>query len=125
MFSSNQMTAQGHGCDRALSSRVFRYWIMLVATQLLALGATPMRPPLAHSASTGGSLYVSSYQNDQVLRYSAATGASVGVFAAGGGLDVPWGLVFGPDGNLYVSSNNNHKVLRYNGANGVFLDAIT
>src|SRR5438876_24737 len=52
-----------------------------------------------------------------VQRYNGTTGASLGAFASAG-LDVPTGLVFGPDGNLYVSSFNNNVVLRYSGRTG-------
>jgi hypothetical protein len=53
------------------------------------------------------------------------TGAFSDAFVptAGGGLDVPEGLVFGPDGNLYVTRANTDSVLRYNGATGAFIDA--
>jgi DNA-binding beta-propeller fold protein YncE len=72
-----------------------------------------------------GNLYVSSssYPDYAVLRYDGTTGAFIDVFASGGGLDHPRGLVFGPDGNLYVVSYNNHGVLRYDGQLGNFLDA--
>jgi hypothetical protein len=67
-----------------------------------------------------GNLYVSGFGSDNVLRYSGTTGALLGVFASGGGLDSPLGLVFGPDGNLYVSSAVTDNVLRYDGTTGAF-----
>jgi len=66
-------------------------------------------------------ILVSSRFTDQVLRYDLASGAFLGVFAAGGGLDNPVGLTFGPDGNLYVASGETDQVLRYDGASGAFL----
>ena len=45
------------------------------------------------------------------------------VSALSGGLDRPFGLVFGPDGHLYVTSVDTHEVLRYDGARGAFIDA--
>ena len=57
-----------------------------------------------------------------VLRYNGTTGAFVGIFASGGGLDDPLGLTVGPDGNLYVASANTNQVLRYNGTTGAFID---
>lgn len=71
-----------------------------------------------------GDLYVTSQNNDRVLRYDGATGALVGTFvtAGSGGLDLPVGCDFGPDGNLYVASNSGNSVLRYNGATGAFID---
>jgi glucose/arabinose dehydrogenase len=70
-------------------------------------------------------LLVSSANNDRVLRYNGATGAFNDAFvpAAGGGLDAPRGLAFGPDGNLYVSSEITDSILRYNGVTGAFSDA--
>ena len=68
-------------------------------------------------------LLVGSASTNEVLRYDGTTGAFIDVFASGGGLIGPVGLVFGPDGHLYVSSSNNHQVLRYNGAMGAFIDA--
>ena len=50
-------------------------------------------------------------------------GGAVFVAAGSGGLDGPFGLVFGPDGALYVSSGTTSQVLRYNGTTGAFLDA--
>jgi hypothetical protein len=72
-------------------------------------------------------LLVGSFFTDSVLHYDETTGAFVGVFASGSGLNSPIGLVSGPDGNLYVTSivvtNTLGSVLRYNGATGGFIDA--
>jgi streptogramin lyase len=67
-------------------------------------------------------LLVTSRTTDEVLRYDGTNGAFLGVFAAGGGLDNPVGLTFGPDGNLYVASGDSNQVLRYDGVSGAFLD---
>jgi streptogramin lyase len=73
-----------------------------------------------------GNLYVSSFNNDSVFRFSGTTGDFIDVFVptGSGGLSNPRGLVFGPDGNLYViSSSGPGKVLRYEGTTGVPLPA--
>jgi hypothetical protein len=61
---------------------------------------------------------VSSFDTDSVLRFHGTTGAFLGTFATGGGLDAPSGLAFGPDGNLYVSGFVSNNVVRYNGLTG-------
>jgi len=66
-------------------------------------------------------LLVASRFTDEVLRYDVASGAFLGVFASGGGLDNPVGLTFGPDGHLYVASGDTSQVLRYDGTSGAFL----
>ena len=58
---------------------------------------------------------------NNVLRYKGTTGAFLGVFASGAGLDRPGGVVFGADGNLYVGNVEPDNVLRYNGTTGAFL----
>ena len=55
-----------------------------------------------------------------VLRYDDS-GAFVGVFASGGGLDSPLGLAFGPGGDLFVASNGTDQVLRFDGRTGAFI----
>src|SRR5262245_4373885 len=53
-------------------------------------------------------LYVAAGHEGAIYRYDGTTGAFKGVFvtAASGGLDAPFGMVFGADGNLYVASGN-------------------
>ncbi len=70
-----------------------------------------------------GNLYVSSFNNDRILRYNGTTGAFISTFVAAGsgGLDGPDDLVFGPDGHLYVSSYNTDTVLKYDGSTGALL----
>jgi len=72
-----------------------------------------------------GRLYVSNYGDDNVRVYNAETGADLGVFASGSGLNGPEGLVFGPDGHLYVTGWSNDGVLRYDGTTGAFIDTFT
>jgi len=69
-------------------------------------------------------LFVTSRDNNSVLRYNGTTGAFIDDFVPdfSGGLEEPVGLVFGPDGNLYVSSEDSDQVLRYNGTTGAFID---
>jgi DNA-binding beta-propeller fold protein YncE len=69
-------------------------------------------------------VYVTSFDNDSVLKFDADTGASLGTFvpSGSGGLNGPTGLTFGPDGHLYVSSFVfNFSVLKYDGETGQFL----
>ncbi|HEY71239.1 MAG TPA: DUF11 domain-containing protein, partial [Anaerolineae bacterium] len=71
-----------------------------------------------------GSVYVSGWTSNNVVRYDAATGAFIDEFipVGSGGLDGSSGMAFGPDGNLYVSSYWTQEVLRYNGTTGAFID---
>ncbi|MBA4374081.1 MAG: hypothetical protein C0402_14615 [Thermodesulfovibrio sp.] len=90
----------------------------------VAAGSGGLSRPLGMTYGPDGKLYVSSYDNDRVIRYNGKTGAVIGDFVAAGsgGLDGPLNLTFGPDGNLYVISYNNNKLLRYNGTTGAFID---
>src|SRR5215471_14483887 len=69
-------------------------------------------------------VYVTSFDNDSILKFDADTGAFLGVFvpAGSGGLNGPTGLTFGPDGHLYVASFVfNNSVLKYDSRTGRFL----
>jgi sugar lactone lactonase YvrE len=86
-----------------------------------------------------GHLYVSSGNANEVLRYDGATGVFIDIFVGddpttptineAGSLQVPRGIVFGPDGNadgisdLYVSSRDSDEVLLYDGTRGTVLRA--
>src|SRR5262245_19358042 len=82
--------------------------------------------------SSAGYLLVAEYDNHQVLRYDAATGAFVDSFVPkhSGDLKEPQFLVFGPhDHNVYVGSGHFggplKAVLRYDGSTGAFMDEFT
>lgn len=60
-----------------------------------------------------GSLFVSSFDSDAILRYDGATGAFLDVFADMGVDGPDAGMVFGEDGNLYVPSYYGNAIVRY------------
>jgi streptogramin lyase len=94
-----------------MSLRVIR----AIAFAVLTIGLGPAPGILA------GDLLVSSRFNSHVLRYNAATGAFVAVFAAGQGMANPNGIAYGPDGNLYVGNGDEGRVLKFDGQTGDFL----
>ena len=66
-------------------------------------------------------LYVSSFDTDEILRFNGNTGEFIDVFASGGGLDGPVGILFDDEtSSLYVSSKNNNQILKYNIKTGAF-----
>ncbi len=75
------------------------------------------------AAGAKADLFVSSFSDDRVLRYSD-TGAFLKIFieTGSGGLDAPHRGIFGPDGHFYVASSGTHSILRYNGITGAFMD---
>lgn len=68
--------------------------------------------PYGNAFGPDGSLFVSSFRTNEILRYNPTTGAFLSVFASdnnGGlgtlnGLNGPNGLLFGSDGSLYVAT---------------------
>jgi len=66
---------------------------------------------------------LSDLATNSVLRFKAETGAYMGQFVetGSGGLDMPWGLAFGPANNLYVASANTDSVLLYHGTTGSYV----
>jgi hypothetical protein len=81
-----------------------------------------------------GNLYVAAPRTASILKYDGRTGAAMGTFASGNGLNDCVDLTFGPDGNLYVSNrgrlyvsnrgrghNENNEILEFNGRTGAFI----
>jgi hypothetical protein len=68
--------------------------------------------PYGNAFGPDGSLYVSSFRANQILRFNPTTGEFLGVFASdnnngsgsANGLNGPNGLLFGTDGSLYVTT---------------------
>ena len=96
-------------------------------------GSAGLRNPIGIAFGPDGNLYVTSGTpaivsagalEPKVIRFSGATGEYIDDFVTtrSGGLDSPFGIVFGPDRNLYVSSVLTDNVLRYNGTTGEFID---
>lgn len=92
-------------------SAVLRYSLTGEFLGVAASGGGLSRP-YGNTFAPDGSLFVSSFRTNQILRYDSATGAFLGVFASdnnGGlgtvnGLNGPNGLLFGSDGSLYVAT---------------------
>jgi streptogramin lyase len=68
-------------------------------------------------------LLVSSEETHSVLRYDE-TGAFVGTFASGNGMNRPEGLAFDDDGRLHVASYGSDIVQRFDGTTAAFLDVV-
>ncbi|MBW4471328.1 MAG: PEP-CTERM sorting domain-containing protein [Stenomitos rutilans HA7619-LM2] len=92
-------------------SAVLRYSLTGEFLGVAASGGGLTRP-YGNAFGPDGSLYVSSFRTNEILRYDSISGAFLGVFASdnnGGlgslnGLNGPNGLLFGPDGSLYVTT---------------------
>jgi len=108
--------------ERSIIMALNRRKLIVAISLFLIFSTCFLTIPWVINVAKAQDLYVSSSHTDQVLRYNGTTGAFMNVFASGGGLDEPLGLVFGPDGNLYVSSGVTDQVLRYNGTTGAFMN---
>ena len=82
----------------------------------------PGHAPVGLAFGADGNLYVANHDAGNVLRLNGQTGASMGVFASGGGLTYSATVLFGPDGNLYVSSWHGNEIVRFNGQTGALID---
>ncbi len=82
--------------------------------------------PTAAAWGPDGRLYVSSFNDDRVLRFeSDGTFVDTFVLAGDGGLDGPdIALAWDDDGDLYVPSWYGDAVLRYDGATGAFVEVV-
>ena len=93
-------------------NRIF-YGIGLTLTALTASGLTALPGEAA--------LLVSSFGTGSVLEYDEMTGEFTRIFASGGGLTNPTGLIFGSNGNLFVNSFGTSSVLEYDEKTGEFI----
>ncbi len=75
--------------------------------------------------SQARSLYVSSNDNDKVLKYNVFTGVPAVPLEFTPLSKASTDMAYGPDGNLYVSSSGTNNVLRYNAFSGAFLGVCT
>jgi sugar lactone lactonase YvrE len=71
-----------------------------------------------------GRLYAADSVRNAVYRFNTQTGECLGVFASGGGLNIPIGLAWAPEGNLLVGSFNTNSVIRYDGTTGAPLGTL-
>ena len=113
-----------------------KQWLFKANLLLAALAAVVICDARQPAAAQTPDLFLSSLfgpdgtvDTSRVLRYDAATGTPIDVFASGGVLRGPAGLAIGPDGHLYVCSVFDHSgqpfegsILRYNGTTGAFMD---
>jgi len=106
-----------------------------VVTIMLAAAAQAQPPAPAGDEF----LLVADSSRDMVLRYDGQTGAFVDQFVSrhSGGMNQPYGVLFGPDGNgdghadlyvsagLFIGTGQTKGVFRYDGLSGAFLDVFT
>lgn len=80
--------------------------------------------PTAAAIGVDGNLYVGSFSQNRVQRFSLPTGESLGTFVpaqAGGIQGIDAGMVFDPNGNLAIPGFDSNSVLRVNGQTGAVL----
>ncbi len=86
-----------------------------------------LAPPFPRDITFGpdGNLYVICEICQDVIRFNAITGVSMGRFVDTGptGPIKPYAMEFGPDGNFYITSSGaDDCIRRYDGVTGLFID---
>jgi len=71
-----------------------------------------------------GNLFVCSLNTNTVNEYDRVTGKSLGVFIDTH-LNLPTGVVFGPDGNAWVANLGGSSINRFDGVTGAWLGGVT
>lgn len=79
---------------------------------------------VTESPAAPGTLFVADYGANAILRYDAADGAFLGVFAAGAAqrVDRPANLRLGPEGQLYAAGFGRGDIVRYDVRSGAMRD---
>lgn len=89
--------------------------------ELITSGSGGLNDPEGLAYDGVNTLYVTSYNTNQIKRYDIRTGAYLGDLNNGaGGLTTPTYLTIGPDGKLYVTTYASNRVLRYDLTTGAF-----
>jgi DNA-binding beta-propeller fold protein YncE len=97
---------------------------MITLSKTLGLIA-PLVALLIAQGASGGTLYVSNYKGNNVLRYDTTTGQGT-VFASGGAIVHPSGITVSPDGKVvYVVGLDNNVVTRLDASTGQVLGTFT
>ena len=113
---------------RLASLRLLR--AMIATAMIVCIASVTLSQPPDGQDDLPGDLVVLSWDTWNVLRYDATTGDFIDemVPKLDGGMNKPYGVVFGPDGNLYVTAGQFagpgqiQAVLRYDGSTGAFID---
>jgi DNA-binding beta-propeller fold protein YncE len=104
---------------------------LIAAMLTLSLMATVHGGITSQGGGAHDYLLVADFNRDAVRRYDGTTGAFIDNFVPKhvGGMNQPWGVLFGPhDNNLYVSTGEFggpgqlKGILRYDGNTGAFID---
>ncbi len=123
---SNRFGHCDFGADGSLyvsdfgANQVFRF--SSLGALLGTFVSTDLNGPGDLKFGPDGSLYVANRDTNDVRKFNGNTGAFLGVFASGHGLDKVDGFDFGPDGNIYVSGRISNTVVRFDGRSGAFID---
>jgi DNA-binding beta-propeller fold protein YncE len=78
--------------------------------------------PFGLRFSSTHDLLVVSGNEGRLNRFAGASGEFISAFTTNGTMNLPIGVVYGPDGNLYVAGFGAQKVARYDAITGAFLE---